>query len=337
MGAEFVDQPNQTRILGAAKVTGRTDGGLSLGALVAVTPEEQGRVWIGESQEVVSYLAEPRTRYGTLRAQQELRGAQSRVGATVTATDRALPVDASMDFLPGRAITTGVDFEHTWADRTWGLDAYWAASRVRGSAEAILRLQRSVNHYFQRPDQDYQVLDPSATSLSDQEWRLQFQKLSGEDWTGSLWAGQRHPGFDVNDLGFSNTTERLNAGGRITYQEREPGTYFQGYRFQLFGFRDWRNSALKDRFSTSAWDEAPKDGRAPLSADRRNALTWGASMEVERGSRGGGGASVGLEVDFRPASGVSVSLGPEYSRERSPVQYVATFQDSGFEATYGSR
>lgn len=383
VGAEFVDQPNQTRILGAAKVTGRTDGGLSLGALAAVTPEERGKAWIGESQEVVAYLAEPRTRYGTLRAQQELRGAQSRVGAIVTATDRGLPADGSMDFLAERALTAGVDFEHTWADRTWGLDGYWAASRVRGSADAISRLQRSSNHYFQRPDQDYLVLDPSATSLSGQEWRLQFQKLSGEHWTGSLWAGRRLPGFDVNDLGFSNTTERLNAGGRITYREREPGTHFQGYRFQLFGYRDWRNSVLKDRFSMSAWDEARKDGLVALSADftlrnwwrvamevehepevlsdvlarggplmvdpgsrsvsaswntdRRNAVTWGASMEVERGSRGGKSASVGLDLDFRPAGGVSVSLGPEYSRERNPVQYVATLQDAGFEATYGSR
>src|SRR5690606_13846914 len=44
-GADFVNAPEETSILGAAKLTGRTDGGLSVGALAAVTGREEAEAY----------------------------------------------------------------------------------------------------------------------------------------------------------------------------------------------------------------------------------------------------------------------------------------------------
>ena len=41
-------------------------------------------------------------------------------GASLTALHRELPADGSFDFLPARAFSTGVDFEHTWSERALG-------------------------------------------------------------------------------------------------------------------------------------------------------------------------------------------------------------------------
>jgi hypothetical protein len=382
-GATFTDQPGQTTILGAAKITGRTDAGLTLGALFAATSLERGRAFLGDQDDIVRYEAEPRSWYGTLRAQQEFRGAQSRVGGILTMVDRHLTEDGTLDLLPNRAFSGGLDFEHTWADREWALWGFLAGSHVQGSPAAMLGLQRSSNHYYQRPDQDYLVLDPSRTSLSGAEWRLQFERRGGEHWTGAVWAAQRTPGFDVNDLGFSRSTERLDGGARLRYQEREPGTWYQGYSFGFSTFHNWRHQALDDAFSPSVWRDAHKSGQVSLDArvtlrnwwnlnfdvefapevlsdvatrggplmiepgswtfdigvstDRRDAISYGASFEWERGSRGGGEVAADFDVDFRPTSGLSLSLGPSYSRSTDPAQYVTRTTDAAYEPTYGAR
>ncbi|MDZ7781190.1 MAG: DUF5916 domain-containing protein [Gemmatimonadota bacterium] len=308
-----------------------------------------------------------------MRAQQEFRDAQSRVGGIFTMVDRDLSAEATRQVLPSRAYTGGIDFEHTWSDREWALWGFLAGSRVKGSPEAMLRLQRSSNHYYQRPDQDYLELDSTRTSLSGAEWRLEFERRSGEHWTGAVWAAQRTPGFEINDLGFSRSTERLDGGARIGYREREPGSWYQSYGFNFFTFHNWRHEALDDVLSASQWGDAHKNGQASLNGDvtlrnwwslradiqyspevlsdvmtrggplmiepgswafdvgvntdRRDALSYGTSFEWERGSRGGGSVSADFDVDFRPTSGVSLSLGPNYTRSTDPAQYVTQVDD----------
>jgi hypothetical protein len=271
-GADFVDVPQETAILGAAKVTGRTGGGLSLGGLLAVTDRELGRAYLGQSGEIVRFAVEPQTSYATVRAQQDLREGQSRFGAIVTGVDRMLGDEGPLDFLPRRAVTGGVDFDHSWADREWAVSGFVAGSLVRGSKDAIGRLQRSSNHYFQRPDQDTHPLDPDATELSGAAWRLSFERRSGRNWTGSAWAGQQLPGFEVNDLGFSTGTEQVTGGFHLRYRQPEPSERFQNYNVSLFTYHGWRNEVTEDFFSTSAWRDGYKSGmvRAGTNFTLRN-------------------------------------------------------------------
>jgi len=266
VGADHVDLPTETTILGAAKVTGRTGGGLTVGFLGALTAREEGRTFFREGERVEPFVAEPRTRYGIVRVQQDLRDSESRVGGMLTGTFRELPLDGSLDLLPGSALSGGLDFEHTWADREWALWGFLAGSHVRGSEAALLRIQRAPNHYHQRPDQDYLTLDPHRTTLSGAEWRLQMEKRGGRHWTGAVWAAQRTPGFEVNDLGFSTATERLDGGARLSYREVTPGELFRSYNVSIFTFHNWRHSVLDDPLSASAWGEAHKAGQVTANA-----------------------------------------------------------------------
>ncbi len=281
VGADFTELPGETSILGAGKVTGRTSGGLSLGGLLAMTDRERGQAYFADTDEYTRFEVEPRTSYGTFRVQQDLGEGQSRFGAIFTTVDRRLSEGGELAaLLPDRAFTGGLDFEHTWADREWALWGFLAGSRVTGSQEAILWLQRSPNHYFQRPGQDYLTLDPEATALTGSEWRLQFERRGGRHWTGAVWAAQRTPGFEVNDLGFSTATERLDGGMRVRYQEVEPGDRLQNYSFTFFTFQNWRNELRRDFFSPSAWGDAHKAGQFSGSGNFTFRNWWGLGVNL---------------------------------------------------------
>ncbi len=273
-GYDFHEVPLETRILGAAKVTGTTNGGLTIGVLGALTAREFGRAHKVSTGETIRFEAEPQTIYGVVRAQQDWRDGQSNVGITGTIVRRDLPADGTLDFLPSEAFSGGVNFVHTWGDREWTLWGFLAGTHVQGSTEAITRLQRSSRHYFQRPDQNYLRFDPTRTSLSGLEWRLEFERLSAEHWTGAVWLAQRTPGYDPNDIGFYNATERLDGGVSLTYSEEAPGTIFRNYSITATTVHNWRHSAAYDIFSADAWGHAHKAGRFTLETEANFMNYW---------------------------------------------------------------
>ncbi|OGU20062.1 MAG: hypothetical protein A3K13_08450 [Gemmatimonadetes bacterium RIFCSPLOWO2_12_FULL_68_9] len=282
--ADFEHIPSATTILGAAKLTGRTSSGLSVGALAALTSRETGRSFIAAQQRQDAFTVEPRSGYGVARVRQDFRDGASQAGAILTALVRDLPSADSLSFLPSDAYSAGVDFEHNWGgarSRDWALWGFAAGSLVRGSPDALLRIQRASNHYFQRPDATRYAVDSTATSMTGREWRLQFERRSARHWTGAVWLGEITPGFEINDLGFSTAGERLDGGARIEYQQITPGKLFRNYQLSLFTFQNWRHEALDDVWSTSSWTRAHRGGEFSLEADVEFLNFWGANLELQ--------------------------------------------------------
>ena len=280
-GSDFSDIPAQTTILGAAKLTGRTPGGLSVGLLTALTREERGSAFDVESATRRQFVAEPRARFGVFRVQQDFRAGASQVGAIVTAMNRDLPGGGEFDFLTSNAYSVGIDFEHNWGgsrSRDWALFGFFASSYLKGSSEALIRIQRSSTHYFQRPDATRFSLDSTATSMTGVNWRLQFERRSAKHWTGGLWLGEVTPGFEINDLGFSRSGERIDVGSRISYQETKPGRLLRSYRINFFTFHNFRHEALDDVFSASSWKRAYARGAFSLSANVQFLNYWGLNV-----------------------------------------------------------
>ncbi len=275
--ADFEQIPTETSILGAAKLTGRTSGGLSIGALAALTGKETGFAYDSLVGTTERFTAEPSSQYGVVRLQQDLRDGATQLGAILTAAHRNLPTDGSFDFLTTSGYSLGLDFEHNWGgsnSRDWAIWGYFAGSLIKGSREALLEVQEASNHYFQRPDATRFSVDSSATSMSGVNWRLQFERRSAKHWTGAIWLGEITPGFEVNDLGFMTNGERLDAGARISYQEITPGSLFRSYEISLFTFQNWRHEALDDVFSTASWGRAHKSGWYSLSTELEFLNYW---------------------------------------------------------------
>jgi hypothetical protein len=86
-GAEYADRPDASTILGAAKVSGRTGGGWTIGLLDAVTSREHARTMIGAQPG--SHEVEPLTNYFVGRVRKDLAGGNLTVGTIATSVYRS--------------------------------------------------------------------------------------------------------------------------------------------------------------------------------------------------------------------------------------------------------
>ena len=273
-GTVFSDLPASANIIGAAKVTGRTQRGLSIGALAAITEQAEARLFLGDSLPVRRFSVEPRSGYGVLRLRQDLNGGASTIGWIGTALRRELPNDGSFAFLPGSAFNAGLDWEHQWRDRTYAFFGYVSASHVRGDSVAITRIQRASNHFSQRPDSRQLGVDSSLTALSGVDWRVTLEKRRGRHWTGSTWAAQVTPGFEVNDIGFSTRQEVLDGGVRVQYREIVPNRVLRNYSVSVSTFHNWSHDAVAGRPSMAAWGDAHVGGSVNLQANLEFTNYW---------------------------------------------------------------
>ncbi len=266
-GADFVDIPDAATILGAAKVTGRTASGLSVGALTAVTKAETGRAFFSDSGTTDRFAVEPRTEYGVVSAKQDLNGGMTQVGVLLTGLRRTLPADGSLGYLPDQAYSGGVRFDHQWDQRQWKLNGFLATSRVQGTPEAMLAVQTSSVHYFQRPDASRVRVDSAATSMSGAEWRIQLDRQNTEHWTGAVWSAGVTPGFEVNDIGFSTNRERIDGGMNLGYRTLEPGTHLRDYSVGFNTVYNFSWEAIDHPGSWDSWRTAYTNGHFSLNGN----------------------------------------------------------------------
>ena len=158
-GVNYLDAPTETSILAAAKLSGRTQSGWSVGLLDAVTGNEEAR-YVDEFGVPVTTPVEPLTNYFVGRVRKDLRGGNSTVGIIATAVNRDQDSPELNSLLRGSAYSVGADFTNSWADRVWSLDGSVGFSTVHGTPEAIELTQRSSARYYQRPDATSFQLDP---------------------------------------------------------------------------------------------------------------------------------------------------------------------------------
>ncbi len=138
----------------------------------------------------------------------------------------------------------------------------------------MLQVQQSSNHYFQRPDAKRLSIDSGATSMTGVDWRMTIEKRRGRHWTGSVWAAQVTPGYEINDLGFSNRQEVLDGGARIRYREIQPGRLFRSYNVSLSTFHNWSHDALEDALSFKSWQRAHVNGSFFLQGELEFLNYW---------------------------------------------------------------
>ncbi len=332
LDADFVHVPEATRILGAAKITGRTAGALSVGVITALTDQTRGRAYRNATDEIISFLAEPRAIHNAVRARQDFNNGASTVGAIATYQARQLPGDRSFSFLASDAYSAGVDWEHQWANRTYGFTGYAAGSLVRGDSTAMIRIQRSSTHFLQRPDATRLRVDSTATSLAGVDWRMTLDKRRGDHWTGAIWAAEVTPTFEVNELGFSGRQEVLDAGARVQYREIVPGKRLRSYRIAAFTFHNWSHEALDRPWTASSWGSAHVSGSVNLFADATLLNYWGVGTRLSlrpeltdrNGTRGGPMmlAPRGMEwsVDLRTDGRRRISVAPSMEISRQAMR-----------------
>jgi hypothetical protein len=364
---DYADQPGATTIYGAAKLSGKTPGGWSLGLLDAVTGQEDALVASDDEEGHRRLIIEPLTNYAIARVRKDLREGRTSVGAAVTSVHRSLE-GVKLDWLHDEAYTAGVEGTHRWGGDRFSADFRLAGSYVHGAPEAIDETQTSSVHYYQRPDADHLDYDPNRTSLAGAALLWSIGKSAGGHWRYAVGANARTPGFEVNDLGFQRGADYYTQWLWVQYREDKPGNVLRDYGLNLNLWRTWDTSPrhLYTGGNVNGWldllnywgmgggigyDYNVQDpgGLRGGPLLRRNPTTsvWGnlwsdprkpVSLEVSgsgfKAVAGGLGGNVNPLVTVQARSNLDLSIGPSFSGQVVDNQYVDELQDSMGEPHY---
>jgi hypothetical protein len=325
---EEVDRPDNTTILGAMKLSGKTTAHTSFGVLEAVTDEEFARIDQPRVDPVSGAVdtvrravrVEPYTSYFVGRVQQEVRG-HCTLGTQLTAVN-------------------GEDFEPTYV----------------GAADANIKWKENAYTVFARLAASQAGQDEDR----DEGWEgdFYFSKFSG--WIGGqVYADVRSEGFQANDLGYMDRAGRITTGAHLQLRRLNPWRLgrrgevnlnawhhrnldgvelARGVNLNLWNNyeNDWGSSAgLSHEFR--AEDDLNTRG-GPVMVRPANTWWWLETWTDDRravsgwmsynGKRGLGGANerhrVSGEIGWRPWSNVELEVQPSYSRERIEAQWWAT-------------
>lgn len=356
--APYADVPERTRIVGAAKLSGKTGSGWSLGLLHALTGRETALA-ANESGPLGDQLVEPSAQYGMARVSRDFRDGKSAVGLISTWTMRDDEAAEALALHSG-AWTFGADARHRFGEDRFLLSGYLLGSAVRGSTDAIARTQRSPARYFQRPDAGHTEFDPSRTSLNGWAGSLVLGKISGGYWRFASGAMARSPGFDSNDLGFMREADFVAPFVWVGYNHYQPTQHLQRWNLNFnawtpysFGGEAFQRGAnmnasftlnnfwggylgviresaglsntslrggemLRIDPSWGGWFGFWSDSRKALQIEAGN--NWGVSPDTDSWRYG-----VDASLKWRPSSRATVSAGPFLNWRHEGTQWVGRF------------
>jgi hypothetical protein len=228
----YVDRPNNTPIIGAAKLTGKNAKGFSWGFQNAVTAEVNAFVTdtLGvERREKI----EPITNFMVARMQQDLNEGQTVLGAIFTSVNRFDNTGNGLDLLHDNAQSAGIDWDQNILDRKYGFTVKFGYSQVNGTQGAIYQTQTSSERFFQRPDNTYREVDSTRTSLTGTFGAVTFGKRSG-NFVYTIGSNFRSPELEINDIGFLVFTDNWNHWLNLRYRVNKPTTLFRTQNYSIY-------------------------------------------------------------------------------------------------------
>jgi hypothetical protein len=356
LGVAYGDaaSPTGTTILGAAKVTARTPGGIAIGLLDAVTGREEG---------TDDRTIEPRSNYAVLRATKDFRNGGTGIGFIGTMVNRSND-EWTRESLRSNAMVGGFDLRHRFLSSRFEVTANIVASRVTGSEDAIAATQQSSVHYFQRPDSPHEF-DPTRTSLSGHSGQVTFGKIGGGKLRFQTSYQRVSPGFESNDLGFLRRADWQSQATWAALQLNKPALFYRRLFWNFNEWHDWTiggllldravNTNVHTELNNSWWihlggtlgglgevscDRCARGGPAlrtstyfspwgGIQGDTRWPVTPGLWFNYRVGDEGRTRFfNINPAVDFRVGSGWTGSLGVNYSRNTDDRQWYGNFTDA---------
>lgn len=368
---DFVDAPSTSTILGAAKLTGRTPSGTSIGALAAVTAAEDAHVFTRSSATTTDVAVAPRTTYGLARVQQEFGRNKSTVSGMATMLHRDLEIGTlPASLLARNAFTAATDSVIRFKDGEYVMTSWAGMSHISGEPNAIARVQRSSSHYSQRPDRDYSLYDPTRSRLTGFKLGGGLQRQTGRHWIWSIRHDNESPNLELNDIGRLGNGDGLQFVGDLRYRETKPGRFFRSYwigtrhsnewnyggdhvtrNAQVYANQVWRNfwtTQTSYTISRRRMDarltrggplmEAPEGWTANIQLRNRasSQTSWNTDITVAGDEDGGFSREMVATIAMRPAPQWQLSIVPSFVRQVQTQQYI-TSMAGGSAATYGRR
>jgi hypothetical protein len=318
--AEELERAGETTILGAAKITGKTEGKTSFGILEAVTAPEYATIKQGEDGTESEYLLEPLANYFVGRVTQDVLSGTSKIGLMTTAVHRKEAESA---------YTGAFDWDLKFHKDTYNFTGTLAGSRAGESDE---RASGYISHF---------ELDKRGGWL---EAETGFSAIS--------------PGLNINDIGFLRRNDVIRSWWNLNIDRESPLGPFRRTGVHVGGDLRWNyDGALLDNavdisssgefknywyyhlhfgrdFETLNDDDVRRDGiviKSPanffvhgsIDTDDRKAVSFRIRPSLWRHDDGSSHKySLDLGLEVRPVPGVSLYMGPSVDYNFSNAQWV---------------
>lgn len=351
---EYAKVPEFSRILGAAKISGRTENGWSIGLLESVTARETAEI---DLDGVKRYeTVEPMTNYLIGTVTKEMNKGNTVLSGMVTSTNRDLD-ENTIDELHSGAFSAGLDFTQYFKDKTYMLMAKTYISQVNGTPSAITQTQESSARYYQRPDVTHIHIDTTRTSLFGNGGTLFFGKLGNAPLQWGWFLSWKTPGVELNDVGYMQSADNILPIFWAGYRFTKPFGIFRsmnlntnhwtgfdfGLNYQGYGGNINLNATLKNLWEVGAglnWDQQSIStsllrggpafmvpGRLQpwvyIGTDQRKKLSFTVNGYGYKANEGHGSMDgLQLSVNYKPINSLSVSLSPSFTTSHSNMQYI---------------
>lgn len=234
---EYVEHIENTTILGALKLTGKTKDGLSVGIMESLTSREKVEM-TGSGDKKRQETVEPLTNYLIGRVQKDINKSNTIIGGMFTATNRVLD-QPYLNYLNRNAYTGGMDFRTHWKNKTFFMDVKTVFSHIAGTEWAMEEMQYSSARYYQRPDADYLSVDSTCTQLSGHGGSIRIGKGANGKWRYSADFNWRSPGLELNDVGYLQISDIIDQGVSLAYVDNEPKGVFRNYNVSTGVSNNW--------------------------------------------------------------------------------------------------
>ncbi|MFO8002354.1 MAG: DUF5916 domain-containing protein, partial [Marinilabilia sp.] len=353
---EYTDRPDNTTILGAAKLTGKTRNGWSVGILESMTDKEEAEISDGNNTRYET--VEPLSNYFLGRVEKDFNDGNSSFGGILTATNRKIEED-HLDFLNDQAYTGGLNYQHQWKDKTYLFGFRGIFSHVRGEEDAMVNMQESSARYYQRPDASHVRLDSTRNSLTGHGGSVFIGKMGNGNINYALFFNWKSPGLELNDIGYQQDADQLSQLGWIQYRFLEPFAIFRDLSINLNQWQIWDYAGTNmvrggnvnmNMTFTNYWRFGGginsnlsmlsktylRGGpyfRVPASmnywwnasTDKRKDLYMRFGNNHQSNDHGHArSSSFWADIRYRPAGNLDVTLGPSVTLSENRLQYIAT-------------
>jgi hypothetical protein len=331
---DVIDRSDETTIIGATKVTGKS-GVWSYGALTAATAPEFATVERPDGSRY-EHLAEPLTSYNVMRLQRDILGGTSNVGALMTGVVREKSDDA---------YAAALDYNLRWDQNRTVLNGHWAATRAAGD----------------------NGLRTSGGGIAN----FNLMRRHWNTWTHFDHFGRD---FRINDLGFFRVRpDRSQLDGGFNLEQPDPGARLRRYGGNVCGGRGWNgdrlvfdswlctngfigflnfwnvNGGATRRFETL--DDIDTRGGPPIvrpawtsayfnvDSDSRKSWRLNVGSHVVRGDAGGSEQGMSASLSFQPSGRLQVAVSTRYTKALDLAQWIEnsdTDADGADDHVYGT-
>jgi len=321
----LIERPEQTTILGAAKLTSKGSRWI-YGALTALTAREYATVdsvtvdSTGTEQVTrVDRLIEPLTSYNVVRVQRDILGGSSTMGAIATAVVREQDADA---------FTGGIDYNIRWDRNRFVWNGHWVGTRAPLQDGVRSGFGGATNfNFFRKYWGAFGHFDYFSPNFRNTDLGFHRQRVNKTDVYGSIRLSQPDPWGPFRGISLIVSSGQKWNDDRLVF-DRWVYTSLENQ------FRNFWNVKTEVTHIFQVLDDLDTRGGPPIvrpawtrmnvsiDSDSRKSWQFRLGLFGSRNDEGGWGARIGPSLDLQPSDRWQASLSTNYNFGRDIAQWI---------------